>query len=81
MATPKQQPATDPDARKARRAEAFGALSRKSSPAERAQALAAIGIPVPDAGDIEWSADVLIPTTTDMGEGNSRNGLSPWPTA
>ena len=39
-----------------------------------------VGIPMPAEREPEWSADLLAPTTTDMGAGHPMNGVAPWPT-
>ena len=38
----------------------------------------AVGIPVAGPAEADWSGDLFSPTTTDMGAGNPRNGVSPW---
>lgn len=47
----------------------------------RAQRLNRLGIPAAETPEPRWSADLFAPTTTDLGAGNPRNGISPWPTA
>jgi hypothetical protein len=37
------------------------------------------GLPLPAVAEPAWSEDLFTPTTTDMGAGNPRNGVSPWP--
>jgi hypothetical protein len=37
------------------------------------------GIPVAAPAEAAWSGDLFSPTTFDMGAGNPRNGVSPWP--